>query len=64
MEKIIKIIMNRDEVTYEDARIHVECALEMIEDAIADEDAYWQIEEIMLSELGLEMDYFETLMWG
>lgn len=56
--------MNRDEVTYEDARIDVEWVLEMIEDAIADEEGYWQIEEIMLSELGLEMDYFEILMWG
>ena len=62
IERIIAIIMRRDELTHKEAASVVNEAREMILEAAASDD-YDEAEEIMYSELGLEMDYiFDLLM--
>lgn len=53
--------MERDGLTKREAELHVNEVKEMILDAIMFAD-YEEVETIMLSELGLEMDYIELLM--
>lgn len=61
MNRIIKILMERDGLTYEEAASEFDYAQELIHEAIANcEDD--QIEEIMAEELGLEMDYIFDIM--
>lgn len=61
MIEIVEIIMERDGLTKREAELHVNEVKEMILDAIMFAD-YEEVETIMLSELGLEMDYIELLM--
>lgn len=61
MQGIVEIIMERDGLTKREAELHVNEVKEMIMDAIMFAD-YEEVEMIMLSELGLEMDYIELLM--
>jgi len=56
MENIIKIIMERDDMTYEEAKEWVEEVRDMI---LEDVD---NGVEILLNELGLEMDYIFDLI--
>jgi len=61
INKVIGILMKRDDMTLEEARDLVADVREQIEDAVADGD-YEYAEDIMLSDLGLEMDYiFDVL---
>lgn len=55
MNEIIKILMNRDGLTYEEAREEYEITQEEILESIA--DGYGDVEDILLGNLGLEMDY-------
>lgn len=56
MEKIISILMNRDGVTYEEAKeMYENCKAELM-DAIAGTSCL-EPEEVLMGELGLEMDY-------
>ena len=56
MEKIINILMNRDGVTYEEAKeMYMNCKSELM-DAIAGTSCL-SPEEVLECELGLEMDY-------
>ena len=61
MNRIVKILMERDKLTYEEASDQFEYAQNLIHEAIAncEED---MIEEIMYEELGLEMDYIFDIM--
>lgn len=56
MEKIIRILMNRDGYTREEAKEIVEEVMEEVQDAIASGD-YTLAEDIFESDLGLEIDY-------
>ena len=56
MNKIIEILMNRDGVTYEEAKEMYEDAQAELMDAI-DGTSGLDPEEVLMSELGLEMDY-------
>lgn len=60
-EKIIRIIMKRDGLSHEEASQVVNDAREAMLEAAANED-YDEAEEIMYSELGLEMDYLFDLI--
>ncbi len=61
MNKVVEILMKRDDMSREEAESHLKFVREMMNDAIADGD-YFEAEEIMYSELGLEMDYvFDVL---
>ena len=56
MNKIIKILMDRDELTYEEAKEMYENTKAELMDAI-DGTSCLSPEEVLLEELGLEMDY-------
>jgi hypothetical protein len=56
MDNIIKILMNRDGVTYEEAKEMYEDAKAELMDAI-DGTSGLSPEEVLMNELGLEMDY-------
>ena len=55
MNAVIKILMDRDGLTYEEAREEYEITQEEILESIA--DGYGDVEDILLDNLGLEMDY-------
>lgn len=56
MQEIIEILMNRDGLTYADAKeAYLECQEAMM-DAIESGD-FFEVDEILRSELGLEPDY-------
>ena len=62
MNKIIKILMERDGLTYDEASDEFKYAQSLIHEAVASGEDWDEVEEIMYSELGLEMDYiFEIL---
>ena len=56
MEKIIKILMDRDGLTYEEAKEIYEDTKAELMDAINGTSCL-SPEEVLLGELGLEMDY-------
>ena len=56
MQEIIEILMNRDGLTYADAKeAYLECQDAMM-DAMESGD-FFEVDEILRSELGLEPDY-------
>ena len=56
MKEIIEILMSRDGLTYADAKeAYLECQEAMM-DAVESGD-FFEVEEILRSELGLEPDY-------
>ena len=56
MKEIIEILMHRDGLTYADAKeAYLECQEAMM-DAVESGD-FFEVEEILRSELGLEPDY-------
>ena len=56
MKEIIEILMNRDGISYQDAKeAYLECKSEIM-DAL-DGTSCLTVEEILMSELGLEPDY-------
>ena len=61
MKKIIKILMERDGLTEQEAKDMVQDVKQMVEHSIAQGD-YEEAEEIFLSELGLEIDYMVNLL--
>lgn len=61
MDKIVDILMRRDGVTKEEAKNTLEETREMIDDAIASGN-FDEVEDIMYSELGLEMDYIDEIL--
>lgn len=61
MDKIIKILMERDGDTYEEAKERVEETEFAIQEAIRYDD-YLQVDEIMFEYLGLEPDYIMDII--
>lgn len=61
MKKIIKILMERDGMTENEAKDMVQDVKQMVEHSIKQGD-YEEAEEIFLSELGLEIDYMVNLL--
>ena len=56
MQKIIEILMRRDNLTYAEAKeAYLDCKAEIME-AIDNDDCF-EVEEILRCELGLEPDY-------
>lgn len=56
LENIVDIIAERDDMTIDEAIEIVNETKEMIDEAIISGD-YTEVEQIMLDQLGLEMDY-------
>ena len=61
-DRIVAILMERDELTEEEAREQVEEAAELINEIVAGGGSYEEAEEILLDDLGLEMDYIFDLL--
>lgn len=59
---VIDILMERDKVTREEAQHTLDVVRAEVEDAIAVGD-YDEVEEIIASELGLEMDYIDEILF-
>lgn len=62
MSKIVEILMRRDNVTKEEAQHTLNVVKQEVQDAIAVGD-YDEVEEIVASELGLEMDYIDEILF-
>lgn len=61
MQKIIEILMRRDGLSYEDAKeTYLECREAMLE--AIDNGNFFEAEEILQYELGLEPDYIFNLI--
>ena len=61
-ERIIDILIRRDEITLEEAREQVEETVILINESV-ECGSYCEVEDILAEELGLEMDYiFDLLM--
>ena len=58
---IIKVLMERDKMTKEEAEKHFSYVKDMINEAVAFGD-YDAVEDIMYSEFGLEMDYIFDIL--
>lgn len=61
MNNVVAILMKRDGMSRAEAVALVTEVREMIEDAGGDYD---EAEQIMIDELGLEMDYIMDILWG
>lgn len=61
IDRIIKILMNRDDLSHEEATEVVKETKEMVESAIRSGD-YTAAEDIFQEELGLEIDYMVSLL--
>ena len=61
MSNVESILMKRDGLTKEEARDQKNYARELMLDAIESGD-FDEVEDIMYSELGLEMDYIDELL--
>lgn len=61
MEKIIEILMERDSLSREEAASLIDEVKGMIDEALVTGN-YTEVEEIVASELGLEMDYIMDLI--
>ena len=58
---VVDVLMERDGLTKQEAKQQIDEVREMMEDAIECGD-YTEVEDIMYSELGLEMDYIDELL--
>lgn len=61
MNKVVEILMRRNGMTEEEAREEVAYCTELMNEAIADGD-FFEAEEIMLYNLGLEPDYIIDML--
>ena len=61
-DRIIAILMERDGLTEEEAREQVEDAVEAINEILESGGSYEEAEDILLEDLGLEMDYIFDLL--
>ena len=61
MNQVQKILMERDGMSAEDAKDTIRAVREDIMDAIMEED-YDSVEDILSSDLGLEMDYIFDIL--
>ena len=61
-DRIIAILMERDELTEEEAREQVEDAAQSINDIMENGGSYEEAEDVLLEDLGLEMDYIFDLL--
>lgn len=62
-DRIIAILMERDELTEEEAREQVEDVAKAINDNLENGGSYEEAEDVLLEDLGLEMDYIFDLLF-
>lgn len=61
MSRIVDVLMNRDGLTKQEAVKRVQEVREMVYDAV-ESGMFDEAEDIVMSELGLEMDYIDELI--
>ena len=61
MERVVKLIMKRDGISYEDAKTEVSNTVDEMYEALESGDSD-QVEEILMDNLGLEPDYIPQLL--
>ena len=61
MNRVVKILMERDDMTRKEAESQVNEVQELMEEAISTGN-YDEAEDILADELGLEMDYIFDLI--
>lgn len=61
MERVVKLIMKRDGLSYEDAKTEVSNTVDEMYEALESGDSE-QVEEILMDNLGLEPDYIPQLL--
>lgn len=61
MNQVVKVLMERDDMTRSEAEERVAEVRELLEDAV-NSGSYNQAEDILADELGLEMDYIFDLI--
>lgn len=61
MERVVKLIMKRDDLSYEDAKTEVSNTVDEMYEALESGDSE-QVEEILMNNLGLEPDYIPQLL--
>ena len=57
-----KVLMNRDNMTKEEARREYQNASEMLFDMLENGAGYEEVEDALMCEYGLEMDYIMDLL--
>lgn len=62
MKDIVATLMERDDLTREEAKEQVEAVKELLEEAIDNGETDTDLEEILMDELGLEPDYLMELL--
>ena len=62
MTEFEKVLMNRDGATAEEAKAERDRLREDIYDLISEGASYDEVEDLLLDEAGLEMDYIFDLM--
>lgn len=60
-DKVVDVLMKRDGLTKQEAEKQKTYVADMIQDAVASGN-YDEVEDIMASELGLEMDYIFDML--
>ena len=61
MERVVKLIMKRDGLSYEDAKTEVSNTVDEMYEALESRDSEL-VEEILMNNLGLEPDYIPQLL--
>ena len=61
MERVVKLIMRRDGLSYEDAKTEVSNTVDEMYEALESGDSEL-VEEILMNNLGLEPDYIPQLL--
>lgn len=61
MERVVKLIMKRDGLSYEDAKTEVSNTVDEMYEALENGDSEL-VEEILMDNLGLEPDYIPQLL--
>jgi hypothetical protein len=62
MNTIIEVLMKRDKLSYTDAKIVWDDLKEQANRLLENDCSYNDLEELLLSEVGLEADYIEELI--
>lgn len=63
MRNFEEVLMNRDNMTEEEAREEKSRAQETFLEMLSDGCGYDDIEEVMMEEYGLEMDYIDEILF-
>ena len=63
VNKVVEILMSRDNITQDEAEHIFKNVREEINDILEDGGSYDDVEDIMYCELGLEMDYIFDILY-